>query len=492
MVYKPYDQLHGDPSSESLLDSQDPPHTFQPRSCDDDTSGSLIGNPFVFLCAALSTLGGLTFGYDQGVISLILVMDQFIKSFPCISDEYAGSSFYKGLMTSMIELGALFGAFNQGWIADAISRRFSIVIAAVIFGIGSILQTCAVNYEMLTIARLVGGLGIGMFSMVTPLYISEISPPQCRGTLLVLQELCVVLGIVISFWITFGTRYMAGEWAWRLPFLLQLIPGFAIAAGVVVLPFSPRWLVFKGRDQEALQSLSILRRLPVTDRRIRREFLDIKTEVQFHKQLDSERYPALVADDSDNFFRRELVSFMDCFKRGYWKRTHVGIGIMFFQQFVGINALIYYSPTLFETMGLKRDMQLIMSGILNVIQLVGVASTVLTMDYIGRRALLLSGSIFMALSHIIISYLVYSYGDDWRGYRLEGWVAVSLLLLYMLVFGASWGPVPWSMPAEIFPSSLRSKGVALSTCSNWWNNFVIVGLCFFFHHCHAAFFPSLS
>lgn len=433
----------------------------------------LVANPFVFLCAACSTLGGLMFGYDQGVVSIILVMDQFLEHFPQVSDQASGAGFWKGLMTAMIELGALLGAFNQGWIADKISRRYSIIVAVVIFTVGSILQTTAVDYTMLTIARLIGGVGIGMLSMVAPLYISEISPPECRGTLLVMEEFCIVLGVVISFWITYYTRYMAGDWAWRLPFLLQMIPGFVIAAGVVVLPFSPRWLVSKGRNEEALQSLSKLRRLPISDKRIRQEFLDIRVEAQFHKEVDAERHPALQGDDMRSTFRRELASWLDCFRRGCWKRTHVGIGLMFFQQFVGINALIYYSPTLFETMGLDRDMQLIMSGILNMMQLVGVASSVWTMDSAGRRVLLLTGSVFMTLAQVVIATLVRLYGEDWPGHRQQGWTSVAFLLFYMLVFGCSWGPVPWAMPSEIFPSSLRSKGVALSTCSNWLNNFII-------------------
>lgn len=135
----------------------------------------LVANPFVFLCAACSTLGGLVFGYDQGVVSVILVMDQFKTTFPEVAPGYPGSGFWKGLMTAMIELGAFVGAFNQGWIADRYSRRYSIVVAVVVFTIGSILQTAAVNYAMLTVARTIGGLGIGMLSMVAPLYISEIS-----------------------------------------------------------------------------------------------------------------------------------------------------------------------------------------------------------------------------------------------------------------------------------------------------------------------------
>lgn len=139
----------------------------------------LVANPFVLLCAACSTLGGLLFGYDQGVVSVILVMDQFLTEFPRIDEGNPGSGFAKGLLTAMIELGALVGALNQGWIADKISRRYSIIVAVIIFTIGSILQTAAYGYPMLVVARLIGGVGIGMLSMVAPLYISEISKHGC-------------------------------------------------------------------------------------------------------------------------------------------------------------------------------------------------------------------------------------------------------------------------------------------------------------------------
>ena len=124
------------------------------------------------------------------------------------------------------------------WIADMISRKYSIVVAVTIFTVGSVLQTASISYAMLVTARLIGGIGIGMLSMVAPLYISEISPPEIRGSLLVLEELSIVMGIVVAFWITYGTRYIAGEWAWRLPFLLQLVPGLVLGLGILFLPFS--------------------------------------------------------------------------------------------------------------------------------------------------------------------------------------------------------------------------------------------------------------
>lgn len=151
---------------------------------------------YVALCAAFAALGGMVFGYDQGVVSVVLVMPQFLSQFNRVSETASGAGFWKGFLTAMIELGAFIGALNQGWIADKISRKYSIVVAVIIFTVGSILQTASVDYAMLIVGRLIGGVGIGMLSMVAPLYISEISPPEIRGALLVLEEFSIVAGIV--------------------------------------------------------------------------------------------------------------------------------------------------------------------------------------------------------------------------------------------------------------------------------------------------------
>lgn len=167
-------------------------------------------------------MGGFMFGYDQGVVSVTLTMDQFLARFPEVSPDAAGAGFQKGLLTAMIELGAFVGAMNQGWIADKISRKWSIMLAVWIFIFGSALQTGSMDFSMLLGARFVGGIGVGMLSMVGPLYISEIAPPEIRGTLLVLQELSIVIAIVAAFYTTYGTRFIPGDWSWRLPFLLQV------------------------------------------------------------------------------------------------------------------------------------------------------------------------------------------------------------------------------------------------------------------------------
>ncbi|KAF9873984.1 MFS monosaccharide transporter [Colletotrichum karsti] len=434
----------------------------------------IFASHYVAMCAAFSAIGGLLFGYDQGVISVTLVMDQFLERFPEVSDHAAGSGFKKGLMTAMITLGAFIGALNQGWIADWLSRKRSIMVAVVVFTIGSAIQTSALNYDMLVGGRFIGGLGIGMLSMVVPLYISEISPPEIRGSLLVFEQLSIVVGIVVSFWITYGTKSIPNHWSWQLPFLIQIIPGLLLGFGAVFLPYSPRWLASKGREEEALHNLSKLRTLPDTDPRVRREWMEIIAEARFQTSVSAERHPNLVGNkDLASSFKLEVVSWTDCFKAGCWKRTQVGVLLMFFQQFVGINALIYYSPTLFETMGLDRNMQLVMSGVLNVVQLIGVLPSLWTMDRFGRRSILLIGSVGMTISHTVIAGLVGVYSHDWPSYQTQGWVSVVFLMIFMFVFGASWGPIPWALPSEVFPSSLRAKGVALSTCSNWINNFII-------------------
>ncbi|UPK95321.1 hypothetical protein LCI18_006256 [Fusarium solani-melongenae] len=415
----------------------------------------VFASRFVAYCAAFAALGGFLFGHDLRVVSVTLVMDEFLNRFPEVSNEASGSGFKKGLMTAMIPLGAFIGALNQGWIADWISRKRSLMVAVVIFTIGSSIQTAAVNYDMLAAGRFFGGVGIGMLSMVVPIYISEISPHEIRGSLLVFEELSIVVGIDIQ-----------GHWSWQLPFLLQIFPGVLLGVGAFFLPFSP----------QALVTLARLRSLHTDDIRVRAEWTDIVAEARFQEVILKGRHPRLVESSSIiSKFQLEIVSWSDCFKTGCWRRTHVGIGIMFFQQFVGINALIivYYSPTLFATMDLNFNMQLIMSGVVNCVQLVGVISSLWTLDRFGRRKILLTGSICMFIPHLIISIFVGKYSHDWPSYIPEGWTSVAFLLAYMLAFGCSWGPVPWAMPSEVFPSSLRAKGVALATSLSWLWNFII-------------------
>ena len=267
-------------------------------------------------------------------------MPQFLSRFPSVGPSDPSAGFAKGLLTATIELGALIGALGAGELADAISRRHTIAAAVSVFALGSALQTGATTYAVLAAARFVGGVGIGGLSTVVPLYIAEISPQEVRGALLVLEELSIVTGIVVAFGISYASRYIAGEWAWRLPFLLQLAPGLLLGAGVWFLPPSPRWLVARRRDREALEVLARLRQRGKEDARVRKEWIEIRAEAELHRYLSIARHPHLQGTSLGNRVRLSLASWADCFKPGCWRRTHVGMGLMFFQQFVGINALV--------------------------------------------------------------------------------------------------------------------------------------------------------
>ena len=168
--------------------------------------------------------------------------------------------------------------------------------------------------------------------MVAPLYISEISPPEIRGTLLVLQELSIVTGIAIAFYITYGTRYMDSNWSWRLPFLLQMTPAIALAAGVTFLPFSPRWLCQENRDDEALQTLSKLRQVPKEDPRVLQEWYEIRSEVAYRRELETEKYPHLQDGTTKSRLLLQANNWADTWRGRAWRRTQVGVGLMFFQQ----------------------------------------------------------------------------------------------------------------------------------------------------------------
>ncbi|KAJ3536084.1 hypothetical protein NMY22_g6191 [Coprinellus aureogranulatus] len=234
-------------------------------------------NYYALLCAFFASIGGLEFGYDQGVIANVLVMEDFVKRWPI-------TPLQKGIMTAVLELGALIGALCAGYFADKYSRRYSIVFACIIFCIGSTFQALAQNLFHLFLGRAIGGIGVGALSMLSPLYMAEISPPEVRGSLLALEQLSIVLGVVFGFWTGFVTRSIPGALSWRIPLGIQIIPGIILGLGCLLLPASPRWLVLKGRDEDALKSLARLRmRTPEEaedDTLLQIELLEMKVETE--------------------------------------------------------------------------------------------------------------------------------------------------------------------------------------------------------------------
>jgi len=306
--------------------------------------------------------------------------------------------------------------------------------------------------------------------MLSPLYMAEISPPETRGSLLALEQFSIVLGCVVGFWTGFSTRNVAGSLSWRIPLGLQLLPGILLGLGTFALPASPRLLVLQGRREEALVSLAKLRLRPVSEARtdplIQIELLEMEVEAIMLERAN----PA----GRGRPLRREALAWARLFDHRYIDRTLVGVMVMFFQQWSGINALIYYGPLLMRSLGLNGNtVNLLVAGGVNIVQFLAVFPAILYIDKWGRKPLLRGGSAVMTTAHLFIALLIFEFGSEWESHPIAAWVAVSGVYVFTVAYGVSLGPIGWVLPNEVFPLSMRGKGAALSTASNWTNNFLI-------------------
>ncbi|KAK5193706.1 hypothetical protein LTR72_005886 [Exophiala xenobiotica] len=446
-----------------------PPNPFDYESLSYGASGlkGIISSPFVLGAAALASLGGFSFGYDQGVISIVLIMTQFHAQYQEVAPGHAHYGFNVGFMTGMLELGAFVGCLFFPQFADRFSRKWGLTAAVAVFCTGAVIQTAAQNYGTLVAGRAIGGIGVGTLAMGAPLYISEIAPPNLRGSLLVLESISIVIGAIIAYWITYGTRAISGDWAFRLPFLLQMVPAVGLGAAIHFFPYSPRWLVMRNRHEESLQSLSKLRRLPASDTRVQLEWKGIIAEVEFQNEMTKRMHPG------SKGFALELKGWADLFRKKYIRRTAVAIAIPFFQQFSGINAFVYYAPTFFSALGLGTELSLILSGMVNICQLVANLPTFIYLDKMGRRKLAIGGGIAMGIPLAIQAGLVAKYNDSWKSHTGLAWFGVALIYIYILTYACSYGPLAWCMPAEVYPNHVRAKGVGLATATIWISNFII-------------------
>ncbi|KAK0223351.1 general substrate transporter [Armillaria fumosa] len=438
----------------------------------------LVRNRKAFSIAVFASQGGLLYAdILQGVFSGVLGMytfDQRMHS--AVSDPGK-----KGWLVAILELGAWFGVLVSGYLADKLSRKFTIFLAAVVFSVGVIVQTAAKEPSSIYGGRFVAGLGLGSSSMAVPLYNAELAPPEVRGSLVALQQLAIMFGVMISLWIDYGTNYISGtgqgqsEAAWRIPLALQLVPAIMLGCGIVFMPFSPRWLVNQGRDDEALTVLSNLRVLPKDHDLVRTEFLEIKAQYLFEKEISEAKFPQYQDPSFISQFQLGLHSYLSLIlDRNLLWRVTVGSLTMFFQQWTGVNAILYYAPSVFKSLGLTGNtLSLLATGVVGIITFLGTIPAVLFTDQLGRKPILISGAFLMATCHIVIAILTSIFHNSWQSHIAAGWVACAFVWIFALCFSYSWGPCSWIIITEIFPLSVRSKGLSIAVSANWMNHFII-------------------
>ncbi|KAG5639638.1 hypothetical protein H0H81_008799 [Sphagnurus paluster] len=295
-----------------------------------------------------------------------------------------------------------------------------------------------------------------------------------------MQQLGVTFGIMLAYWIGYGTNFIGGTrttqkaLAWQLPWIIQGIPAVVLALGTLFMPYSPRLLVNKGRDAEALATLSYLRGLPVDHELIRIEFLEIKAEAIFNRRILEQRYPQLVKQGG-SIWIREIMGCANLFRTGdSFRRTAIAGIIMFFQQWTGIDSIIYYAPFIFENLGLSSNsVSLLATGVVGVIMVFASVLSMVFIDNVGRKPLWIASCTGMGLSMLIVGIITAKFSSDWPTHAAGGWAAIVFVWIYIANFAYGAGPVSWTLISEIFPLSTRAKGTAIGATSNWANTIVV-------------------
>ncbi|CAH7689037.1 general substrate transporter [Phakopsora pachyrhizi] len=404
--------------------------------------------------AGFAAFGGFLYGYDTGYISGVKAMPGWLRGVGQVGPDgnFFLTTSQDSLVTSILSIGTFVGALLAYPIGDRYGRRIGIVLACLVFSAGVAMQTIAVKLPLFVAGRIFAGLGVGTASCLVPMYQSECAPKWIRGGVVACYQFAITIGLLCASVAVNATKDIDSTACYRIPIGIQFIWAFILCAGLIILPESPRYLLLKGREDEALKSLMRLYSAPMDDPDVQAEFSEINAN------LEKER----------SFGRTTLL---DCFKSDHRKnllRTMTGIGCQGWQQASGINFFFYYGTTFFKNSGISNPFTVTVAS--NVVNVVATIPGIWAVDKLGRRSLLLMGAFAMFACELVVACIgTFTKSDNMSSQK----VLVVFSCLSIGVFAATWGPIPWVVTSEIYPLATRGKQMAMSTASNWGINFFI-------------------
>ncbi|KAJ3320365.1 High-affinity glucose transporter rgt2 [Blyttiomyces sp. JEL0837] len=409
-------------------------------------------------------MGGLLFGYEIGVIGQVLGMNSFRRDFGLGDFNNATNKYdiddpknsdLQSAVTGTFLVGCVLGAAAFMMIVDTLGRKRSILVGGTLFAIGGAIQAAAPTFAALLVGRVFSGLAIGTVSMVVPVYLAETAPTNIRGSLTTVYQLMITFGIFVATCINSIIIKSVDDdnsTMWRAALGAQVAPSVLLVILVAFIPFSPRWLAEKDRNDEAKAVIAKLRGGDITTPAVVAEYEEIVEHIQFERRVGS-------------------ASWSELLLPGLRYRVLLGIVNQAFQQFTGINVILYYSATIFKYMGFANADTLIAFPLANsAVNFLATFPGMWAVEKFGRKPLLVWGGVGMGVSHA----LVYAFltGAN-NGNQSLAWGAIFAVYGFLFFFASTWGPVVWSYQAEIFPLRVRAKGAGISTMANWSFNTVV-------------------
>lgn len=410
------------------------------------------------LISLLTIANGLTmgwFGYDQGVFSGVLISDDFLHHFPRIKNDHNIS----GITSSCFSLGAFVGAIFAFTFGEKIGRRSTILFGSLFNTIGAVLQIASFHLPMLIIGRIINGFGMGITSSTCPVYQAESTKAKYRGRLVVFGSVSNTFAYMLSNWMNYGLYFSSGPLEWRFPLAFQLVfPLISVPIIFFILPESPRWLINHGKLDEGLETIAALwgKNLSTDDAVVRAEYYSILASTEEEHASQPPLKKVLTGKDNHKTLRRVIL----------------GCGTQFMQQFTGVNALGYYMPTILTVqLNFSKETAKLLTAC-NATSYLGAALVCLIIiDKLGRRIMMLYGSIGCCLTYIVAAVAI-KVSETKLKYEM-GALTVSMFFVYYVIYGTSYAKVPWVYSSEINTIGWRTRGAAAATATNWICGFCI-------------------